>query len=47
MGASQRMSITYNDPKEYDGTEQEEAKYLERVAQIGREMLFVFSRVKS
>lgn len=47
MGASQRMSITYNDPKEYDGTEQEEEKYLERATQIGREMLFAFSRVKS
>jgi len=40
------MSITYNDPKEYDGTGQEEEKYLERVAQIGREMLFAFSMVK-
>jgi arsenate reductase (thioredoxin) len=46
-GATQRISITYNDPKEYDGSEHEEEKYLERVTQIGREMLFAFSRVKN
>lgn len=46
LGATQRMSVTYNDPKEYDGTGQEEEKYLECVAQIGREMIFAFSMVK-
>lgn len=41
MGAETRFAITYKDPKIADGTPQEEAKYLERVRQIGREMFFV------
>lgn len=44
-GAEKRISITYDDPKEYDGTEMEEIKYRERVREIGREMLFVFERL--
>ncbi len=44
-GASARIAITYDDPKDFDGTIQEEMKYKERVNQIGREMLFVFSGV--
>ncbi|MCO6474218.1 MAG: hypothetical protein J5I57_10845 [Melioribacteraceae bacterium] len=43
FGAEARFPIRYDDPKEFDGTELEEAKYDERVEQIGREMLFVFS----
>lgn len=42
VGASQRFAITYDDPKEYDGTTQEAEKYLERVNQIGREISYVF-----
>ena len=45
-GASARIAITYNDPKEFDGTELEELKYHERVLEIGREMLYAFSKVK-
>lgn len=45
FGAEARFPIRYDDPKEFDGTELEEAKYDERVEQIGREMLFVFSNV--
>jgi arsenate reductase len=44
-GASARVAITYDDPKEFDGTSLEEAKYLERVLEIGREMLYAFSLV--
>ena len=44
-GASKRISITYDDPKDFDGTPQEEAKYRERVLEIGREMLYAFSAV--
>jgi len=43
FGASTRIAITFDDPKDFDGTPLEETKYHERVLQIGREMLFVFS----
>lgn len=46
LGASSRIALTYDDPKEFDGTPQESAKYSERVNEIGREMLFAFSQVK-
>ncbi|PRY10096.1 arsenate reductase [Pontibacter ummariensis] len=41
-GAERRIAITYEDPKNFDGTPEEAAKYLERARQIGREMLYVF-----
>ena len=44
-GASSRVSIPYEDPKKYDGTHQQEQKYMERCAEIAREMVFVFSHV--
>jgi arsenate reductase (thioredoxin) len=46
-GASNRISLPYDDPKAFDGTAQETAKYDERCRQIARELLFVFSEVKS
>jgi arsenate reductase (thioredoxin) len=46
VGAAKRISLNYNDPKDFDGTPQESAKYSERVSEIGREILFVFSEVK-
>jgi arsenate reductase len=46
MGASKRIALTYNDPKDFDGTSQEEEKYNERVHEIGREILYAFSQVK-
>ena len=45
-GASDRIAIPYDDPKAFDGTEQEAAKYDERCRRIGREMLYLMSRVK-
>ncbi len=45
-GASKRISITYDDPKDFDGTPQEEVKYQERAQQIGREMVYTFAQVK-
>jgi arsenate reductase (thioredoxin) len=45
-GASARVALTYNDPKDFDGTPQEAAKYMERVHEIGREILYGFSQVK-
>lgn len=46
-GMAKRISLPYFDPKDYDGTNQEEEKYLERVFEIGREILFAFSRVET
>ncbi|HPF41714.1 MAG TPA: protein-tyrosine-phosphatase [Phycisphaerae bacterium] len=45
-GASKRVALMYEDPKVADGTPEEAAKYDERCRQIGREMLYVFSRLK-
>ena len=40
-GADFRLSLPYDDPKEYDNTALESDKYTERAKQIGREMLYV------
>lgn len=45
-GATTRIAIPYDDPKAFDGSPEESAKYDERCQQIAREMLFVFSNVK-
>lgn len=45
-GASERVAVPFVDPKAFDGTDQEAAKYDERCRQICREMLYVFSRVE-
>lgn len=45
-GASARIALTYNDPKDFDDTPEEAAMYTERVHEIGREILFAFSQVK-
>jgi len=47
LGASARIALTYDDPKEFDGTPLEAVKYTERVLQIGREILYAFSQVKA
>lgn len=47
IGASARIALTYDDPKNFDGTPQEAAKYTERVNEIGREILFAFSQVNA
>ncbi len=44
-GAERRLSLHYDDPKAFDGTPQETAKYDERCRQIAIEMLYVMSRV--
>lgn len=46
LGASARIALTYDDPKEFDGTPLEAEKYAERVHQIGREIFYAFSQVK-
>lgn len=39
LGASLRVALSFDDPKEYDGTAQEAAMYAQRRDQIGRAML--------
>lgn len=46
-GAIERVVLTYDDPKDFDGTPMEDEKYLERAHQIGREMLFLFSLIRA
>jgi hypothetical protein len=45
-GLNFRLALTYDDPKVYDGTEQQKAKYWERSSQIATEMLYVFREIK-
>jgi len=42
-GAASRHSITYEDPKVFDGTPRAAKAYAERCRQISREMLYLFS----
>ncbi len=44
-GAEQRIPITYDDPKAFDGTAQQAEKYRERSLQIATELLYVFSKI--
>jgi arsenate reductase (thioredoxin) len=45
-GASKRIALTYNDPKDFDGTPQEVEKYRERANEIGRDILYAFSQAR-
>lgn len=47
QGASIKISIPYEDPKEADGKPNETAVYNERCQQIATEVLYAFSLVKS
>jgi len=47
LGAEQRIAITYEDPKLFDNSPQQEEKYLERSLQIAAEMKYVFSSIKN
>ncbi len=46
FGADGRISIPYVDPKAFDNTDQEAAKYDERCRQIAREMFWVMDYVR-
>lgn len=46
-GASLRSPINYEDPKEFDGTADEQKAYDERCRQIATEMFFLMSEVSS
>ena len=45
-GTEKRISVTYEDPKAFDGTAEEAEKYDERSLQIASEMHYVFSNIK-
>ncbi|WP_323755867.1 protein-tyrosine-phosphatase [Roseivirga sp.] len=45
-GAEKRIPVKYDDPKLYDGTSEEAAKYAERSRQIATEMFYIFSQIK-
>lgn len=47
IGMEKRISLPYNDPKDFDGTPLESEKYAERVREIGTEILYAFSQVKA
>ncbi|MBC7494918.1 MAG: protein-tyrosine-phosphatase [Flavobacterium sp.] len=44
-GAEIRIPITFNDPKAFDASPQQAAKYLESSIQIAAEMFYVFSKI--
>lgn len=46
FGAAERISLPFDDPKAFDGTDRESEMYDERCRQIAREMLFAFSRTQ-
>ena len=46
-GSDFRLALPFNDPKAFDDTPLAAAKYEERSRDIGRECLYVFSRIKN
>ncbi|GGG41434.1 arsenate reductase [Croceivirga lutea] len=47
LGAEARFPITYKDPKAFDNTTEQDAKYAERSVQIGTELAYVFAQATS
>lgn len=47
FGMEKKISLPYDDPKGFDGMPNEATKYTERVMEIGKEILFAFSQVKT
>lgn len=45
LGADQRIALTYEDPKNSDGTPEQTTVYLSRSIQIATEMKYVFSQI--
>jgi protein-tyrosine phosphatase/arsenate reductase len=46
-GTAERISLPYDDPKTFDGTQQESVKYDERCREIARDLFYVFSRIEN
>lgn len=47
IGASHRIALPFLDPKEFDGTSNEEKAYSDKVKEIGREMVFLAEKIKT
>lgn len=45
FGSAKRIRLTYDDPKAFDNTPQQEEKYMERSTQIATEMKYVFGKI--
>jgi len=45
-GSEKRIPLTFEDPKVYDGSDEQAEKYLERSLQIATELKYVFSKIK-
>ena len=45
-GANRRIALNYEDPKLFDGTPEQDEKYLERSIQIATEMKYVFGSLE-
>ena len=45
FGAEQRIPLTYDDPKAFDGSPLQTQKYQERSLQIATELFYVFSQI--
>ena len=41
-----RMTLPFDDPKNFDGTSKEVEMYRERACEIGREILYSFSQLR-
>ncbi len=46
-GAEKRIPLTFEDPKAFDNTPQQQEKYLERSLQIATELKYVFSKLRN
>lgn len=44
-GAEKRIPMTFEDPKEYDGTDLQNEKYKERSLEIASQLYYVFSKI--
>ena len=44
-GAKKRFSTTYDDPKEFDATDNPVSHYVERSLQIATEILYTFQQI--
>ncbi|MGB1308521.1 MAG: low molecular weight phosphatase family protein [Oceanihabitans sp.] len=47
LGAEKRFPITFDDPKAFDNTPQQKAKYQERSLQIATDLFYIFSQLKA
>ena len=45
-GAERRIPITFEDPKVFDGTENQQAEYFNRSLEIASEMFYIVSQIK-